>query len=162
MSYLDVFPTLRRVAGLGASGGPGEPLDGEDVLDMIVGTEPDRQRRFFSYYERYGDEQLALIDGDWKIVRRGAPILGANPADAPPPQLPARQRQTRPVSIELFNLKMDPLENINLAEREADRTQAMIAELKAFRAIRQDGGVPPMTAPAPDGWSAPERWKMAE
>lgn len=162
MSYLDVFPTLRRVAGLGDSGGPGEPLDGEDVLDMIVGTEPDRQRRFFSYYERYGDEQLALIDGDWKIVRRGAPILGANPADAPPPQLPARQRQTRPVSIELFNLKMDPLENVNLAEREADRTQAMIAELKAFRAIRQDGGVPPMTAPAPDGWSAPERWKMAE
>lgn len=162
MSYLDVLPTLRRVAGLGAAEGPGEPLDGEDVFDLIAGTEPDRKRRFFSYYERYGDEQLALIDGDWKIVRRGAPILGANPADAPPPQLPARQRQVRPVTVELFNLKTDPLEKVDLAKRERERTQEMLSELKAFRAIRQDGGVPPMTAPTPEGWAAPERWKMAE
>ncbi len=162
MSYLDVLPTLRRVAGLGASGGPGEPLDGEDVFDLIAGTGPERQRRFFSYYERYGDEQLALIDGDWKIVRRGAPILGPNPADAPPPPLPARQRQVRPVTVELFNLKTDPLEKIDLAERERERTQKMLTELEAFRAIRQDGGVPPMTAPPPEGWAAPERWKMAE
>ena len=162
MSYLDVLPTLRRVAGLGASGGPGEPLDGEDVFDLIAGTEPERQRRFFSYYERYGDEQLALISGDWKIVRRGAPILGANPADAPPPQLPARQRQTRPVTVELFNLTTDPLEKVDLAKRERGRTQQMLSELKKFRAIRQDGGVPPMTAPTPEGWEAPERWTMAE
>lgn len=162
MSYLDVLPTLRRVAGLGASGGPGEPLDGEDVFDLITGTEPERPRRFFSYYERYGDEQLALIDGDWKIVRRGAPILGANPADSPPPQLPARQRQVRPVTVELFNLKTDPLEKVDLARRERERVQEMLAELKEFRAIRQDGGVPPMTAPTPEGWEAPERWTMSE
>ena len=162
MSYLDVLPTLRRVAGLGASGGPGELLDGEDVFDLIVGREPHRKRRFFSYYERYGDEQLALIDGDWKIVRRGAPILGANPADAPPPQLPARQRLVRPVTVELFNLATDPLEKVDLAKRERERTQEMLTALKEFRAIRQDGGVPPMTAPTPEGWAAPERWKMAE
>ena len=162
MSYLDVLPTLRRVAGLGAAGGPGELLDGEDVFGLIAGTEPDRRRRFFSYYERYGDEQLALIDGDWKIVRRGAPILGANPADAPPAELPARQRQVRPVTVELFNLKADPFEKVDLAEREPERTKAMIAELEAFRSVRQDGGVPPMTAPAPEGWEAPEKWKMAE
>ena len=162
MSYLDVLPTLRRVVGLGGAGGPGEPLDGEDVFDVIAGTEPERQRRFFSYYERYGDEQLALISGDWKIVRRGAPILGANPADAPPPQLPARQREARPVTVELFNLKTDPFEKVDLAKRERERTQEMLSELKAFRAIRQDGGVPPMTAPTPEGWAAPERWTMAE
>ena len=162
MSYLDVLPTLRRVAGLGASGGPGEPLDGEDVFDLIAGAGAERQRRFFSYYERYGDEQLALIHGDWKIVRRGAPILGVNPADAPPSQLPARQRQVRPVTVELFNLKTDPLERTDLAQRERERAQEMLAELEAFRAIRQDGGVPPMTAPPPEGWTAPERWKMAE
>ena len=162
MSYLDVLPTLRRVAGLGAAGGPGERLDGEDVFGLIAGTEPDRSRQFFSYYERYGDEQLALIDGDWKIVRRGAPILGANPADAPPAELPARQRQVRPVTVELFNLKTDPFEKVDLAEREPERTTAMIAALEAFRSIRQDGGVPPMTAPAPEGWEAPEKWKMTE
>ncbi len=158
MSYLDVLPTLRRVAGLGASGGPGEPLDGEDVFDLIAGTGPERQRRFFSYYERYGDEQLALIDGDWKIVRRGAPILGPNPADAPPPQ----QRQVRPVTVELFHLKTDPLEKVDLAGRESKRTQEMLAALEEFRALRQDGGVPPMTAPAPEGWVAPAQWRMAE
>ena len=162
ISYLDVFPTLRRVVGLGSVGEPGEPLDGEDVFGAITGDEPGRERRFFSYYERYGDEQLALIDGDWKIVRRGAPILGPNLADAPPPELPARQRQLRPVTVELFNLKTDPLEKVDLAKSEPERTRAMLAELKAFRAIRQEGGVPPMTAPAPEGWVAPERWEMAE
>ncbi len=159
ISYIDVWPTLRRVAGLGAGNGPGEPLDGEDMLDVIAGRREAGKRQFFSYYERYGDEQLAVIDGDWKLVRRGPPILGPNPADAPPPG-----HQPRPAGserVELFNLADDPLESADLARRETARVQAMIAMLRDFRALREDGGVPPMTAPTPPGWKAPPEWRMA-
>lgn len=160
ISYLDVFPTLRRVAGLGSAGGPGEPLDGEDMFDLILGREEPRKRRFFSYFEAYGNEQLAVIDGDWKLVRRGPPILGDNAADAPP-----AGHRTRPAAdetIELFNLADSPLEQSDLSATESDRRNAMLDMLRTFRAIREDGGVPPMTAPLPPGWKAPAAWQMVE
>ena len=162
VSYLDVLPTLRRVAGLGDAGGPGETLDGRDMLDVIAGNEPPTRRALFSYYERFGDEQLALIQGDWKIVRRGPPILGPNPADAPPPGHAALQKEPHPESVQLFNLAKDPLERRDLSRRQAERTRTMLEQLRAFRALREDGGVPPMTAPTPSGWTAPPTWRMAE
>lgn len=159
VSYLDVWPTLRRVAGLGSGGGPGEPLDGRDMFDVIAGRAADPEpRRFFSYFERYQAEELALIEGAWKIVRRGPPILGGSP-EGPPPG--PRRNENAP-SVELFNLRSDPLEQADLAHREPERVRAMLGELRRFRALRGPGGVPPMTAPAPQGWSAPAEWRMAE
>lgn len=160
ISYLDVFPTLRRVTGLGSAGGPGEPLDGEDVLDLILGREEPRSRRLYSYFESYGDERLAVIDREWKLVRRGHPVLGENPADAPPPghtRSPATAER-----IELFNLDRDPHETTDLSSVEPQRRQAMLQMARSFRAIRQDGGVPPMVAPPPADWKAPPNWRMAE
>ncbi len=160
ITYLDIWPTMRRIVGLGTDHGPGEALDGEDVLDLIRGNRPPRPRRFFSYFERYSEEQLAVIDGDWKLVRRGPPILGPNPADAPPPG----QRLSQPPQeqVELFRLDRDPLEQRDLATREPERVNAMLDMLRQFRALREDGGVPPMTAPAPPGWNAPPEWRMKE
>ena len=160
VSYLDVWPTLRRVAGLGGAGGPGQPLDGEDVLDLILGNRPPRPRRFLSYYERYSEEQLAVIDGDWKLVRRGPPILGPNPLDAPPPEQTPRNPPRE--QVELFRLDQDPLEQHNLAYREPARVESMLDLVRDFRALRKDGGVPPMTAPPPANWKAPQEWRMAE
>ena len=161
MSYLDVWPTLRRVAGLGAAGGPGEPLDGEDMFDVIAGRRDPAPRAFYSYYERYGDEQLALIDGDWKIVRRGPPILGPNPADAPPAGHRSNLQASKEPTVELFNIRDDPHEERDLARRQIARVRRMIEQLKEFRALREDGGVPPMTAPAPADWKAPKHWTPA-
>lgn len=160
ISYLDVLPTLRRVAGLGSGSGPGEPLDGADMLDLILGRERPRSRRFFSYFERYGDEQLAVIDGDWKLVRRGPPILGENPADAAPEGY--RGTAALKETVELFHLEVDPLEKSDLAAKDPARRDAMLEMARSFRAIRGSGGVPPMTAPTPPGWEAPSEWRMAE
>ena len=162
VSYLDVLPTLRRVVGLGDAGGPGEPVDGVDMFDVIRGNELPTGRTLFSYYERFGDEQLALIDSDWKIVRRGPPILGPNPADAPPPGHAALRRDPQPESVQLFNLAKDPLERRDLSRRQAGRVRSMLEQLRKFRALREDGGVPPMTAPTPSGWTAPPEWRMAQ
>ena len=160
VSYLDIWPTLRRVAGLGAAGGPGEALDGEDMLDLILGRDAARPRRFFSYFERYSGELLSVIDGDWKLVRQGPPILGPNPADAPPPVESGPKPQ--PEKVELFRLDQDPLEQRDLAAREPGRVDEMLEMVRDFRALRQDGGVPPMTAPTPSGWEAPSEWRTAE
>ncbi len=160
ISYLDVWPTLRRVAGLGGVGGPGEPLDGEDMLDLIRGEDPPRARRFVSYFERYSEEQLAVIDGDWKLVRRGPPILGPNPLDASP--LERREKNPPQVRVELFRLDQDPLEQHDLAFREPGQVELMLEILRDFRSLRKDGGVPPMTAPPPPRWRAPPEWRMAE
>ena len=162
VSYLDVLPTLRRVAGLGDAGGPGEPLDGEDMFDVVAGSRPPFERTLYTYYERYGDEQMALIDGDWKLVRRGPPILGPNPADAPPPGHTSLRSEPQPESLRLFNLAKDPQERRDLSRRQAERAQKMLEQLRAFRALREDGGVPPMIAPIPNGWTAPPEWRMAE
>ncbi len=162
ISYIDVWPTLRRVAGLGESGGPGEPLDGEDMLDVIAGTKSGLSRRFYSYFERYAGEQLAVIDGDWKLVREGPPILGHNPADASPNGNISNQQRSGETTIELFNLKEDPNEKNDMVSRQPERVRNMLDQIRDFRALRKDGGVPPMTAPVPEGWQAPEQWTMRE
>lgn len=160
--YIDVWPTLKRVAGLGDTAGPGEPIDGQDAWPVISGRATEGPSEFFSYFERYNEELLALIDGDWKIVRRGPAILGPHPADAPPESLPQRQREQAAVRIELFNLSADPFEREDLSDQEPERVRRMLARLREFRALRPEGGVPPMTAPPPEGWKAPRQWHMLD
>jgi len=161
MSYLDIWPTLRRVAGLSAQEGPGEPLDGRDMFDVIAGTAKPEPREFFSFYDRYGSESLAMIDGDWKIVRQGLPILGANPDDAPPDYYQSNRAADEVPTIELFNIRDDPNEERDLAAREPARVTRLLEKLKEFRSIRKDGGVPPMGGPNPPDWKAPKQWTMS-
>ncbi len=160
LTYLDVWPTLARVAGLASPQGPGRPLDGVDALDVIRGKTPAPKRPFFSYFERYQGERLALIEGDWKLVRNGPPILGPNPADQPP----AGMKPPRPeaLTVELFRLDRDPGEKRDLAAEHTEQVARMLKKLKRFRRLRPAGGVPPMTAPPPPGWKAPKQWTMTE
>ncbi|MBI1356492.1 MAG: sulfatase-like hydrolase/transferase [Acidobacteria bacterium] len=159
LAYIDVWPTLARVAGFPPDPEPSpRPLDGVDVWDVIQGRAQPPKRPFFSYYERYQGERLAMIDYPWKLVRDGPPILGPNSEDAPPKGMkPLRQD---PLTVELFQLDADPYEQNNLAEQQPKRVQDMLDALRHFRAQRPRGGVPPMTAPDPPGWKPPHEWEM--
>ncbi len=159
LSYLDVWPTLERIAGLDEERDRALPLDGLDVFDVIRGQSQPPSRPFFSYFERYQGEMLAVIDDGWKLVRQGPPILGPNPADQPPA---GTRLQPEPLTVELFHLAADPYEKTDLSESEPERVQRMLEQLREFRSLRRDGGVPPMTAPPPDGWKAPQEWRMSE
>ena len=160
LAYIDVWPTLARLAGLDPTGGPGKPLDGVDAWDAIQGRESAPARPLCSYFERYQGESLALIEHPWKLVRNGPPILGANPADAPPAGMSRPKMQE--LRVELFRLDRDPGERNDLSAEHPERVQAMLAKLKQFRALRPKGGVPPMTAPPSPGWKAPHEWTMTE
>ena len=159
LTYLDVWPTLARVAGLEEEVDRLLPLDGLDVLDVLRGEAEAPNRPFLSYFERYQGEMLAVIDDGWKLVRQGPPILGPNPADQPPAGMKLRRDA---LTVELFHLAQDPYEKTDLASQEPERVERMLERLREFRALRPDGGVPPMTAPPPGGWKAPTEWRMTE
>lgn len=147
-SYIDILPTLLDAAGA-LPAGMAEALDGQSVLPLWeampgeVGPGP-----FYSFYETRADEVLSVIDGDWKLIRKGAPILGG--------EAPGR------VSLELYDLGRDGGEQNNLAREHPERVDELLAKLATFRALRPEGGVPPMVEPFPPGWEPPGNWEPEE
>jgi hypothetical protein len=91
---------------------------------------------------------LAVIDGDWKLIRRGVPILESKESKTP--------------EIELYNIAKDMGEQNNLASKHPERVNTLLAKLVAFRKLRPEGGVPPMVEPFPSGWKPPENWEPEE
>lgn len=72
--------------------------------------------------QKGGDSILALVEGDWKLVKPhpgGATAFHGNEiGTAPAPQL--------------YDLSRDPGETVNLADRYPDRVKAMLARLQAI------------------------------
>ena len=100
-----------------------------------------------------------MIDGDWKLVRRGPPILGPDSTNGyPEPAGPAPK--VGPLKIELFNLSNDPGETNDLSGERPEIAERLLVQLSEFRSLRHEGGVPPMTEPTPKGWKAPKDWAM--
>lgn len=59
IAYVDVLPTLRRVAGI--TGPPVNPLDGVDVLDVLTGAGPAPERMVYL-------GPGAVVTREWKLV----------------------------------------------------------------------------------------------
>lgn len=143
-SYIDIMPTF-----LDAAGSPTESLakkfDGESALVRWKGGISDDEYTFYSFYEKRDQEKLAIIQGDWKLIRQGTPILdGVRSGKA---------------NISLYNLSIDISESKNLAKQHPERVETMLKKLVEFRKIRPDGGVPPMIEPFPKGWSPLPNWE---
>ena len=105
MASMDWLPTLAAAAG--AAIDPNSPPDGENLLGVLRGQEPERPRQIFWRF-RAGD-QAAVRDGDWKYLR-------------------IREQE------HLFNLARDPRERANLKERQAavfERLKSAYAEWNA-------------------------------
>ena len=100
----DLFPTALAAAGLNTSNP--NPLDGVDLHPYLTGRRKGALHK--QLYWRY-NRSRALRQGDWKIVRQMQP----NAAERP---------------WQLFNLKQDIGEITDLAGREPDRLQRMIAD----------------------------------
>ncbi len=102
--HIDILPTALAAAGLTVPAAV-EGVDlGEGSLDLAG-------RRVYSHLDlRRSISHLTVIDGDWKFMQRRRP----------------KGRDTF-----LFDLREDPLEQRNLAERFPVRTAAMLALLDA-------------------------------
>ncbi|QDT42930.1 Arylsulfatase [Gimesia alba] len=116
---MDLFPTVCEAAGISVP----EGLDAVSILPTLEGKTqaPLRQNWFYRRREggtRYGGKTIeAVRSGDWKLLQ--------NSPFAP---------------LELYNLKADPLEKNNLAEKNRKKFNQMSALLRAE--IQRYGSVP--------------------
>jgi arylsulfatase A-like enzyme len=151
-SYIDILPTLLDAAG--GTMNVDDELDGQSALPLWKGdSDPtERSDEFYSFYEhRQGNpqpERLAIHKGDWKLIRKGPPILDGARAEG--------------ADIALYDLANDLGEGNNLAARHPQRVAELLEKLVAFRKLRPEGGVPPMIEPAPAGWKPFPNWEPVE
>jgi arylsulfatase A-like enzyme len=121
---MDLFPTLCEAAGVKPPAG----IDGKTFLPALLGQRqaPYERDLFFTRREggaRYGGRTIdAVIRGDWKLLQDS-------------PWAP----------LELYNLKSDPGEKENLAEKNKGKFNELSAALR--RQIQRGGAVP---------WQQPE------
>jgi len=149
MGFIDVYPTLKRVAGV--AGPDPNPLDGQDMLDVIRGEASAPKRDWFSYIAQGTPEQTAVCDGTWKLVVRGGSVLDVE-LDGAGRLGPLKGG----LSVELFRLDRDPGETTNLAAEHPEVVPPLLKRLKEFRRLKPDG-VPPYTT-RPQGYKAPQDW----
>jgi arylsulfatase A-like enzyme len=121
---MDIYPTLLEVAGVEIK----HTIEGRSFLNTLLGRTPEKENRslYFTRREgglRYGGQAYyALRLGDWKLLQN-------NPYD----------------SMELYNLKEDPLEESNVINREP-RVYEELNQL-LMQHIQKGGKVP---------WQRPE------
>ena len=106
LAYLfDIFPTVCDLTEVSVP----EGLDGRSLEPVIDGEKPSVRETIFLAYE---DGQRAVRQGDWKLIRY--------------PQVNYTQ---------LFNLREDPEELVNLAEQ--SKYQAKVGEMMKLLAAQQ-------------------------
>lgn len=124
---LDLFPTLCELAGVRVP--EGVKLDGTSFVSLLDGKPIRRtQPMFWHYYRSISAPKAALRDGDWMIIGMwdgpDKPIGGnVNPDSM------RLIKTAKLTSFELYNLRTDPSEKVNLAEREPDRLRELSARL---------------------------------
>lgn len=130
-AFQDLLPTLVEAAG----GTPPPGLDGLSLLPVLLGQEdaPTHDFLYWEYPER--DGQMALLRGDWKLVRRNL-----------------RGREGTEPRDELYHLPSDPGETTSLHAERPD----LVAELRAL-ALTARVPNPDFPLPVLDAESAGER-----
>lgn len=127
---IDVMPTLISLAGARQ---PSRPLDGVDFSPLILRQESLKPRPlFWASLSNKGGRSEAMRDGPWKLV--------VNHPKAKPGTFDNEK-------IELYNLKNDHAESINLVAKHPERAEKMLNQLKAWYADTQQ-----TATPQPGGW----------
>jgi arylsulfatase A-like enzyme len=137
---VDWRPTLQRLAGAAAQGDLA--MDGRDAWATIAqGASSPHDVILLNSAPNAG----AVRAGDWKLVARFG-----NSGD--------RQKAARAsADVELYNLRDDPRETTNLAEKNAEKAQELLERLEQFA----EEAVPPKAVPMPKDYKAPAVWGEA-
>jgi arylsulfatase A-like enzyme len=139
LHMVDWYPTLLKLCG-----GKLEqklPLDGLDIWPTLTEGKPSPHKAILI---NTTPNNGAVRSGDWKlVVRNGADDPDGNPA-----------KKKDKESIELFNLKDDPYEKTNLAEKNPEKFK----ELKDVLAAYAKQAVTPKSKPKPADFVSPKVW----
>ena len=111
-AFWDVLPTIAEVAGAK----PPEGIDGISFLPTLLGKPEIQQKHDFLYWEftGYGGQQAVRM-GNWKAVRQNM----------------LREDNPEPLSIELYDLRIDIGEKDDLASQHPEIVQQIEAIMKS-------------------------------
>lgn len=146
--YIDLYPTFKRMAGIDTPSP--NPLDGRDMLDVYRGRVDPDPRPWFSYVAKGEPDNIALLDGNWKLVVTGGSVLDLSSHATAKANTQARPR------LELFNLTNDPEEQHNIASQHPEIVARLLPRLQAHRELKPAGIEDFMERR--DGFQAPKDW----
>jgi arylsulfatase A-like enzyme len=141
MHMVDWYPTLLTLAG--AKPDQKLPLDGKDVWPTLTEGQPSPHDVILL---NTTPNAGAVRAGDWKLVLNGG---GADDPDGGP--VPKKAGKG---GVELFDLKVDPFEKTNLADKHPEKVKELRAKLDAF--AKQ--AVAPKAKPRPADFVVPKVW----
>jgi arylsulfatase A-like enzyme len=139
MHMVDWYPTLLKLAG--AKPEQKLPLDGRDIWPTLAEGKPSPHDAILLNVTPAAG---AVRAGDWKLVVKN----GIDDPDGNPPKKAGKR------SVELFNLKGDPYEKTNLAEKNPEKAKELRAVLAGF--AKQ--AVPPKARPKSKDFVVPKVW----
>ncbi|MFK7790324.1 MAG: sulfatase [Phycisphaeraceae bacterium] len=126
-TVMDLYPTILNL--VGAKPASGHVVDGYDLAKQIKSTTPNTERpnRFLMHFphSHRSSYYTVLRVGDWKLIYHYFPEM--NPA------------KTR---YELFNLKDDPFEKNNLADKEPTKVKRLINAM--VKQLDEEGALYPV------------------
>jgi len=124
-TIMDLLPTFAHLAG--ATVPTDRVIDGKDIWPLMSGA-PGAKSPYdaFFYYSAWGDLE-AVRQGDWKCRRTKARKPRRKKGQPVPPTPP----EPKP---ELYNLKDDIGEKVNLADKHPDLVKRLVALMAAFDA----------------------------
>ena len=153
LHFTDWMPTLLNACGIDIQ----TPTDGMDVMPALQGEPqklPTKRYWQFNRYDPIGTCNAAMRDGEWKLYwPRIEEAMQKLKSDGPPFQKnfevphflmnvenpPVERTLSPPGDPELYNIKNDPHENIDLAQQQPDRVHRMKRELETwFEAVEAD------------------------
>ena len=156
VQQVDIVPTILSLAGVRAS----YEFDGVDLTDVIRG----RVRRDFVVCETWGER--CIVKGEWKLIVHYEPELRVIREVFPEPRWPhprpiktimERVKVEGNVGYELYNIRDDPMEVINLADERRDVLEELRSLLDEW--VRERTEEDPMlhleryTQPQPVEWT---------
>jgi arylsulfatase A len=136
---LDLLPTFCELAGVPLP--MDKQLDGVSVVPLFEGQPlTRRQPLFWHYYGAPHNRQVAIRDGDWKLV------AGWDGADDLPtggslePGVVDALKQSDLVHFELYNVREDLAETRDLSDREPERLARMTESARRlYREVIEEG-----------------------
>ncbi len=141
LHMVDWYPTLVKLCGAKAE--QKLAVDGLDIWPTLTEGKPSPHDAILI---NTTPNTGAIRAGDWKLVVR----TGADDPDGAPPKKKAADKE----GVELFNLKDDPFEKVNLADKHPERVKELQGRLAAF--AKQ--AVPPKAKPKPKDFVTPKVW----
>ena len=107
----DFYPTIAQMAGINRP--MGRPVDGVSLVSVLKGGAAPKRDALYWHYPHYSNQGgrpgAAMREGDWKIIR-----------------------WYEDDSISLYNLRSDPGEKTNLAEKEPVQTIRLRTKLNTW------------------------------